>query len=170
MAALQSDPATIMVSKLLHPGDVRAPIRATSLANSSAGGIQSDESTSCTFNPGRSVSVVRILICLLLFVVPLQLSYAAAAGYCGHKDSSSHFGHHKHQHKQANGDVKSAPAQGGDDLDCGLCQFGCGHFVFTAPVVAQIAVPALTLSPLGYLLRSIVLLEPTRPPRSTSIA
>lgn len=42
----------------------------------------------------------KFLLILLLTILPLQYTWAAAAVYCKHEQSSStHFGHHSHQHK-----------------------------------------------------------------------
>lgn len=85
-----------------------------------------------------------LLILLLLFVVPFQISWAAAAAYCSHDDGQrSHFGHHVHVHQAQPGldgdsdetagetERKSKPAK--QHHDCSVCQFS-----------AQAALPALT--------------------------
>lgn len=43
----------------------------------------------------------RCLVLVLLLWLPLQFSWAAAAGYCGHEQrkGAAHFGHHAHQHR-----------------------------------------------------------------------
>jgi hypothetical protein len=42
----------------------------------------------------------KFLLILLLMAIPFQYFWAAAAVYCQHeKDSTTHFGHHGHQHK-----------------------------------------------------------------------
>jgi len=115
--------------------------------------------------------VARFLIILLLLVVPLQMSYAAAAGYCSHDDqaaSTSHFGHHLHKHAQPSGD-DSLP-QGAADLDCGLCQLGCAHIVIPAALQPMSAVPAAAASPPQHPLRSACLPEHSRPPLPASVA
>ena len=43
--------------------------------------------------------VKKFLLILLMFVLPLQFTWAAAAVYCQHEQGNvSHFGHHTHQH------------------------------------------------------------------------
>ena len=73
---------------------------------------------------------------LLLVLLPAQLTWAAAAGYCMHKPGAavSHFGHHEHvEHShacapsQASGDVpdgEGSDASAGASHDCGHCH---GH-------------------------------------------
>ena len=68
----------------------------------------------------------RLLLILLLFWLPFQFAWGAAAGYCQHEQTAqvNHFGHHPHAHQgkltHASGDAtpdkKSALA--GDDPDC----------------------------------------------------
>lgn len=72
----------------------------------------------------------RWLALLLLFIVPLQLSYAAASVYCEHETgmAAKHFGHHLHQHKgqdgstkgDGHGDSKGTAKKALHD-DCGSC-------------------------------------------------
>jgi flagellar capping protein FliD len=46
----------------------------------------------------------RFLLIFLVVMMPLQLSWAAVSSYCQHESgtASKHFGHHEHQHQQAN--------------------------------------------------------------------
>ncbi|RBA23547.1 cation efflux protein, CzcI family [Herminiimonas fonticola] len=88
----------------------------------------------------------RLLIILMLIVVPLQLSWAAAAVYCEHESNPKtvHFGHHEHQHiasaEETKADkFKSAAAVDGD---CTSCHLG-GIAILTIPT------PGLTLDLLG---------------------
>ncbi|WP_411565004.1 cation efflux protein, CzcI family [Rubrivivax sp. A210] len=85
----------------------------------------------------------RWLAMLLLALLPLQFSWAAAAVYCGHEsgEPARHLGHHEHQHEgQAGLDKDGAPvdqgAPAGFDLDCGHC-----HVSF-----ASLPAPAASLS------------------------
>ena len=43
----------------------------------------------------------KFFLILLLFVLPLQMSWAAASAYCLHEEgkAAQHPGHHSHQHK-----------------------------------------------------------------------
>ncbi|WP_298234779.1 cobalt-zinc-cadmium resistance protein [uncultured Azohydromonas sp.] len=93
----------------------------------------------------------RFLLIVLMFVLPLQWSWAAAASLCGHEAAGAatrHFGHHQHEHHgaEAGHDAgKSAKAEGADkkaglgslgaDADCGVCH-GLGA-AFLATVDAQ---------------------------------
>lgn len=68
----------------------------------------------------------RVFAIVVLLLMQFQLSWAAAAGYCGHEANLAqvrHFGHHEHQHGQQAGKPAATGQQTGaqDDLDCGLC-------------------------------------------------
>jgi hypothetical protein len=94
----------------------------------------------------------RWLSILLLVLLPLQLSWAAAAPYCQHEKSPvalQHFGHHEHEHEDAGGAAAGdsvavdASQDGGDtklltvDHDCAYCQMGSAQAVSaTIPAVA----------------------------------
>jgi hypothetical protein len=73
----------------------------------------------------------RWLILCLLFMLPLQFTWAAAAAYCQHETTSGagHFGHHEHDHRAESG-ASMTKAEGKDsakgsglsvDSDCGYC-------------------------------------------------
>ena len=117
-------------------------------------------------------SVLRILIAVLLWIVPLQMSYAAASGYCSSSEqgsATSHFGHHVHKHVPSGDDDNNA-AKLGIDLDCGLCHLAGGHIVvnaaaqYTALLQPQLEPPRLEP------FHSIVLSEHNRPPLVASVA
>lgn len=72
----------------------------------------------------------RWLSILLLVLLPLQFTWAAAAGYCQHETAANawHVGHHEHQHQDSadNGTVKvksseSVPGIKLADSDCNVC-------------------------------------------------
>lgn len=69
------------------------------------------------------------LVIALLMVLPLQLSWAAASGYCRHETGAAaqHFGHHFHQHKASDGSHAAADLakQVQGDPDCMSCHAGC---------------------------------------------
>lgn len=74
----------------------------------------------------------RCLAILLLVFLPLQFSWAAAAGYCQHQKESpqaTHPGHHSHQHDSAT----DVPADGSVsiDLDCQFCNLSFLSFIPT---------------------------------------
>ncbi|WP_132258155.1 cation efflux protein, CzcI family [Paucimonas lemoignei] len=94
----------------------------------------------------------KLLMILLLTILPLQYSWAAAAVYCQHEQGhASHFGHHSHQHQghsdQSEADGKSKVKQ--FHSDCEYCHFfGQSPFIAAAPTVAVTAPghhPALLL-------------------------
>ncbi len=88
----------------------------------------------------------RLLVILMLIVVPLQLSWAAAAVYCGHESNSTtvHFGHHEHEHVASAAELKSdvSKSAAAVDSDCTSCHLG-GIAILT------ITAPALTLDVLN---------------------
>ena len=113
----------------------------------------------------------RWLALLLLALLPLQFSWAAVAGYCGHEVAAGtglHLGHHVHQHasSQADSADKTAgakPLTASVDLDCGPCHglslgLQASWPALTAPRVGQ--APAEALSPA---LRLVTPPPPERP-------
>lgn len=71
--------------------------------------------------------MTRLLLIVLMLVLPVQWSWAAAASVCAHEKTteSVHFGHHEHAHQGA-----AAVGEAGDDAqtgslaahpDCGVC-------------------------------------------------
>lgn len=83
-------------------------------------------------SPCYTASPMRKWLAIFLLVfVPLQLSWAAVAGYCQHETevaAAKHFGHHDHEHKTVSGkDAAPDPAKaiGGGDPDCASCHAGC---------------------------------------------
>ncbi len=70
----------------------------------------------------------RWLLLLLLTLLPIQWTWAEAAGYCAHEPAAAmqHFGHHAHQHAEASGDDDASASSLADiDQDCGACHAGC---------------------------------------------
>ncbi|MGH6625632.1 MAG: hypothetical protein ACRECD_03645 [Burkholderiaceae bacterium] len=73
----------------------------------------------------------RWFFAFLLFVVPFQIVWGAAAPYCAHDSTAvakKHFGHHEHRH-QADGQVASAEGDSADasgtyHADCESCHLG----------------------------------------------
>lgn len=82
----------------------------------------------------------RLLIIFMLIVVPLQLSWAAAAAYCEHESNPKtvHFGHHEHKHIASAAEIKSDASKSAAaiDGDCTSCHLGG---------IAILAMPASTL-------------------------
>jgi hypothetical protein len=74
-------------------------------------------------------SMRRVLVFILLILMPLQFSFAAAAVYCETETqmAAEHFGHHDHEGPAAplaNGDE---PAPGAES-DCDVCHLACAKF------------------------------------------
>lgn len=88
----------------------------------------------------------RWLTILLLFILPVQFAWSAAAAYCQHEDApaKTHIGHHVHEHKAGNDTGskasgqhlgESSSAKAGKllgDNDCGYC-----HFSVVKPMVSE---------------------------------
>lgn len=92
----------------------------------------------------------KFLLIFLLFALPFQYSWAAAATYCQHeKAHTSHFGHHSHHHvAQAEklaekSDEKSKLATLDDD--CGYCHLSCQ--VTPTSVTPDLTVPQALAPP-----------------------
>ena len=107
---------------------------------------------------------------LLLALLPLQFSWAAVAGYCGHESGAQaqHLGHHEHQHAgQADvdkgDDLASGAAPTGSDFDCGHCHTGCCAMpgLVASPQPLAIASPLVT--PIKGVVRTLAQTPPERP-------
>lgn len=100
----------------------------------------------------------RLLAILLLVLLPLQFTWAAAAAYCQHETGvvASHLGHHEHVHSAAEGkssiaklaDAKQDANFGVDD-DCGYCHLMAAKLVPPAqsasPPKVLVSLPVLPL-------------------------
>lgn len=85
----------------------------------------------------------RWLTILLLVMLPLQFSWAAAAAYCQHETSADagHVGHHQHEHKASTQGADDGSKLLGDN-DCGYC-----HLSAAKPVQMQAAEVPVTTGP-----------------------
>lgn len=70
----------------------------------------------------------RFVLILMLALLPLQWTWAAAASVCQHEEivagadgsiASPHFGHHEHKHEA--GHEHGQAGKGGVDVDCPSC-------------------------------------------------
>lgn len=96
----------------------------------------------------------RWLLIALLFVLPLQTVWGAAARYCAHETNSSaaHFGHHVHEHQDAQSQIAAADDGSGAvavDLDCATCHLGYAATLPSSEVVVVAAAPGVPPSPDG---------------------
>lgn len=113
----------------------------------------------------------RVLAFLILLIVPLQMSYAAAAAYCEHESrpaQGGHLGHHAHQHQESPAGKSKIP--GKLHPDCAQC-----HFVYLSVVAADCG-PCLVSDPRDgmratepHLVFSLSLDTPDRPPALASL-
>lgn len=53
----------------------------------------------------------RLVLVLLMFLLPVQIAWAAAGPYCAHEQAAGswHFGHHFHAHQPQSDDGSSQP-------------------------------------------------------------
>ncbi|MEQ1813466.1 MAG: hypothetical protein ABL860_03315 [Candidatus Nitrotoga sp.] len=58
----------------------------------------------------------RFIILSLLCLLPVQISWAEVAGYCGHEQdkATQHFGHHNNEHKASPGALDGSTASDQD--------------------------------------------------------
>ncbi|RJG07840.1 hypothetical protein D3870_04890 [Noviherbaspirillum cavernae] len=78
----------------------------------------------------------KFLLILLLAILPLQYTWAAAAAYCEHEKEvqASHPGHHPHEHQTVDGDSDDQGKVNKVHSDCGVCQFSAqASFLTTFP-------------------------------------
>ncbi|MDK6079472.1 cation efflux protein, CzcI family [Massilia varians] len=80
----------------------------------------------------------RYFLILLLVLLPFQFSWAVAATYCAHEETSSaqHFGHHVHKHDKAEDGAKAESKTIKADTDCDYC-----HHVPASAIVPATPAP-----------------------------
>ena len=95
--------------------------------------------------------MIKRFLYLLALAFALQMSAAVASVYCMHETgtASEHFGHHQHEHQQADGDKDGAtPAKkAGSDPDCASCSLGSSVALSWSSNVAQPLLPAHQVVP-----------------------
>ncbi len=91
----------------------------------------------------------RLILVLMLFLLPLQASMAAAGAYCQHEQGAAtqHFGHHAHQHQGADKDSPAGGSAASFHADCAFCHLGCVGAVTSSLDVASSAPPAPAAPP-----------------------
>ncbi|WP_076591340.1 cation efflux protein, CzcI family [Herminiimonas arsenitoxidans] len=110
----------------------------------------------------------RLLVILMLLIVPLQISWAAAAVYCQHEinPATVHFGHHEHKHVASLSDEKAdvPKSSSASDIDCAFCHLG-GIAIAEIPAAILISdvVNATSRMPDNSVLASILPPRPERP-------
>ncbi|WP_088812446.1 DUF2946 family protein [Polynucleobacter victoriensis] len=68
----------------------------------------------------------NLFISIILVLVGLQTSFAAVASYCEHEQvSSTHPGHHQHEHQKA---PEKSDSGKSTDADCGVCHLAHNPF------------------------------------------
>ena len=86
------------------------------------------------YSYGTIVTVMkRLFAILLMLILPLQFSYAAASVYCEEDVivTTEHYGHH--EHGGAHQPVKSdADENSAGHVECGVCHLGCAKLLNAA--------------------------------------
>ena len=107
---------------------------------------------------------------LLLAFLPLQFSWAAVAGYCGHESGAQaqHLGHHDHQHAdQADvnqgDDLTNSAAPAGSDFDCGHCHTSCCAMPASVASPQPPAIASHPVPPVEGIVRTLAQTPPERP-------
>ena len=68
----------------------------------------------------------KVFVIIFMLFIGLQTSFAAVASYCQHEQSStSHPGHHDHEHKS---DSEITGSNSANDSDCGTCHLAHSPF------------------------------------------
>ena len=89
----------------------------------------------------------KIIIFLFVAMLAAQSVYAAAARYCEHESdagSSSHVGHHGHEHEPALSDEPSSPHA--VHLDCAFCQLAFAPSLSSLGIALNLAIASAVLA------------------------
>jgi len=86
----------------------------------------------------------RFFSLLLMLLLPLQFSFAAAAAYCVDEkpEVTAHFGHHDH----ADASVNITDDADDGKADCEICHLACAKAQATASVLSVTPAPQAPLS------------------------
>jgi hypothetical protein len=107
----------------------------------------------------------KFFLILLLLVLPLQMSWAAASAYCQHEQDSSarHLGHHGHEHKAKSEQTPAKKDAGQPHSDCNFCHgIGQASIPATSGLVA-LAPGSLAVAPCPFFYASHIPDGPKRP-------
>lgn len=107
----------------------------------------------------------RLFFILLMLVLPLQATWAAAGTYCSHEQGSAaqHFGHHAHQHQAPDKNDSGAGSSTTFHADCASCHLGsAGAAASLLAVSSSIPAPPAISLEISFL-PSIFLEGPERP-------
>lgn len=99
----------------------------------------------------------RIVLVLLLMLLPVQWTWAAAASICRHETSvhANHFGHHEHRHDHTTS-VSSASDAAADEgvqtesgvhADCATCHAAVPGLMMPPAVVMGVQAPLSAFTP-----------------------
>lgn len=108
----------------------------------------------------------RALLIFLMLLLPIQAAWAVAAGFCQHEQgaTASHFGHHDHQHDEANGADVSDKYSSQVDRDCGYHHQASPHWLTTLHQLPEVFSNAHSLNPNTQLyLSEAIAARPERP-------
>jgi hypothetical protein len=106
----------------------------------------------------------------LFALLPIQLSWAAVAAYCGHESDTQaqHLGHHEHQHDDASdaqtaGDPSDKDGLAALDFDCGHCHTSCCGMPALLGALTPLAITSQLATPVEGSLRTLAQSPPERP-------
>ena len=86
--------------------------------------------------------MIRFLLIVLMFALPAQFVWAAAAGYCAHESDpvSFHIGHHTHEHRASSPEAEASEAAKSPvtqaHTDCSYCHAVVAQFASPRPSTA----------------------------------
>lgn len=99
----------------------------------------------------------RIVLVLLLMLLPVQWTWAAAASICRHETNihANHFGHHEHRHDHPTSVTPSSDAaddtqtqsESGIHADCATCHAAVPGLMMPPADVLGVPLPHLALTP-----------------------
>ena len=115
------------------------------------------------------MSSVRALLALIfVFLLPLQLTFAAGAEYCETgRSHASHFGHHGHAAQDGEGEADSDSDDGKSPAkNCSFCHMGCSHIQASSYEFIAVRVPPRYVADDPRLPFGIPPQVPELPPRS----
>lgn len=112
----------------------------------------------------------RWLAILMLVLLPLQSSWAAAAAYCGYEadQDAQHLGHHEHQcagHASAGqgGETTDQGESSGFDFDCGHCHCTCAGMPALHGAMASLTPASHAITLIDGVVRTLPQSPPERP-------
>ena len=108
----------------------------------------------------------RLVLVCMMFLLPVQWTWAAAAAYCAHEApaaAAKHIGHHEHAHKSSGTDSSKKVQAGALDLDCEYCHLSAAQWLPALHDIVQPAMGGISPPEVPLLVGSHIGLGPERP-------